>query len=125
MFVSPPPTSEGWEQNGLYEFFRAKMRARRKKEQEKHNRWRLLDPGTSAHLVFPRLLTLRSAFFQRPRRSFVQEPVSQQGQVLLQIQLSLLQVIPLPIPEPLPFPEPLPLLLQVQVQVCAHRRSFG
>lgn len=31
--------SEGWEQNGLYEFFRAKMRARRKKEQEKLNRW--------------------------------------------------------------------------------------
>lgn len=30
--------SEGWEQNGLYEFFRAKMRARRKKGQEKHNR---------------------------------------------------------------------------------------
>ena len=30
--------SEGWEQNGLYEFFRAKMRARRKKGQEKRNR---------------------------------------------------------------------------------------
>ncbi|KAJ0032660.1 hypothetical protein NQD34_002741 [Periophthalmus magnuspinnatus] len=42
-FYSPPShdrprNSEGWEQNGLYEFFRAKMRARRKKEQEKHNR---------------------------------------------------------------------------------------
>uniref|UniRef100_H2T131 Calcium homeostasis endoplasmic reticulum protein n=1 Tax=Takifugu rubripes TaxID=31033 RepID=H2T131_TAKRU len=41
-FYSPPShdrprNSEGWEQNGLYEFFRAKMRARRKKEQEKHN----------------------------------------------------------------------------------------
>ncbi len=32
-------SSEGWEQNGLYEFFRAKMRARRKKEQDKRNRW--------------------------------------------------------------------------------------
>lgn len=32
-------SSEGWEQNGLYEFFRAKMRARRKKGQEKRNRW--------------------------------------------------------------------------------------
>lgn len=30
--------SEGWEQNGLYEFFRAKMRARRRKGQEKRNR---------------------------------------------------------------------------------------
>uniref|UniRef100_A0A3Q2T352 Calcium homeostasis endoplasmic reticulum protein n=1 Tax=Fundulus heteroclitus TaxID=8078 RepID=A0A3Q2T352_FUNHE len=42
-FYSPPShdrprNSEGWEQNGLYEFFRAKMRARRKKEQEKRNR---------------------------------------------------------------------------------------
>ncbi|XP_037554063.1 calcium homeostasis endoplasmic reticulum protein isoform X2 [Nematolebias whitei] len=41
-FYSPPShdrprNSEGWEQNGLYEFFRAKMRARRKKEQEKRN----------------------------------------------------------------------------------------
>uniref|UniRef100_A0A4W5N6V2 Calcium homeostasis endoplasmic reticulum protein n=1 Tax=Hucho hucho TaxID=62062 RepID=A0A4W5N6V2_9TELE len=41
-FYSPPShdrprNSEGWEQNGLYEFFRAKMRARRKKGQEKHN----------------------------------------------------------------------------------------
>lgn len=41
-FYSPPShdrprNSEGWEQNGLYEFFRAKMRARRKKEQEKHS----------------------------------------------------------------------------------------
>ncbi|KAM6962762.1 calcium homeostasis endoplasmic reticulum protein [Aplochiton taeniatus] len=39
-FYSPPShdrprNSEGWEQNGLYEFFRAKMRARRKKGQEK------------------------------------------------------------------------------------------
>lgn len=33
-----PPPSEGWEQNGLYEFFRAKMRARRRKGQEKRNR---------------------------------------------------------------------------------------
>uniref|UniRef100_A0AAX7T655 Calcium homeostasis endoplasmic reticulum protein n=1 Tax=Astatotilapia calliptera TaxID=8154 RepID=A0AAX7T655_ASTCA len=31
------PYNEGWEQNGLYEFFRAKMRARRKKDQEKRN----------------------------------------------------------------------------------------
>ncbi|XP_044273040.1 calcium homeostasis endoplasmic reticulum protein-like [Varanus komodoensis] len=30
-----PRNSEGWEQNGLYEFFRAKMRARRRKGQEK------------------------------------------------------------------------------------------
>ncbi|XP_058494826.1 calcium homeostasis endoplasmic reticulum protein isoform X1 [Solea solea] len=41
-FYSPPShdrprNSEGWEQNGLYEFFRAKMRARRKKDQEKRN----------------------------------------------------------------------------------------
>ncbi|XP_044216736.1 calcium homeostasis endoplasmic reticulum protein isoform X2 [Thunnus albacares] len=41
-FYSPPShdrprNSEGWEQNGLYEFFRAKMRARRKKGQEKRN----------------------------------------------------------------------------------------
>uniref|UniRef100_A0A8C2GXR8 Calcium homeostasis endoplasmic reticulum protein n=1 Tax=Cyprinus carpio TaxID=7962 RepID=A0A8C2GXR8_CYPCA len=41
-FYSPPShdrprNSEGWEQNGLYEFFRAKMRARRKKEQDKRN----------------------------------------------------------------------------------------
>lgn len=36
IFVFSP--SEGWEQNGLYEFFRAKMRARRKKGQEKRNR---------------------------------------------------------------------------------------
>uniref|UniRef100_A0A8K9UF15 Calcium homeostasis endoplasmic reticulum protein n=1 Tax=Oncorhynchus mykiss TaxID=8022 RepID=A0A8K9UF15_ONCMY len=41
-FYSPPShdgprNSEGWEQNGLYEFFRAKMRARRRKGQEKHN----------------------------------------------------------------------------------------
>uniref|UniRef100_A0AAV2KXX6 Calcium homeostasis endoplasmic reticulum protein n=1 Tax=Knipowitschia caucasica TaxID=637954 RepID=A0AAV2KXX6_KNICA len=41
-FYSPPShdrprNSEGWEQNGLYEFFRAKMRARRKKEQEKNS----------------------------------------------------------------------------------------
>jgi len=34
--------SEGWEQNGLYEFFRAKMRARRKKGQDKRNRYALL-----------------------------------------------------------------------------------
>uniref|UniRef100_A0A8C5FYN3 Calcium homeostasis endoplasmic reticulum protein n=1 Tax=Gouania willdenowi TaxID=441366 RepID=A0A8C5FYN3_GOUWI len=39
-FYSPPShdrprNSEGWEQNGLYEFFRAKMRARRKKGQDK------------------------------------------------------------------------------------------
>lgn len=34
--------SEGWEQNGLYEFFRAKMRARRRKGQEKRNRWETL-----------------------------------------------------------------------------------
>ena len=33
-----PVISEGWEQNGLYEFFRAKMRARRKKGQEKRSR---------------------------------------------------------------------------------------
>ncbi|XP_023674632.1 calcium homeostasis endoplasmic reticulum protein isoform X2 [Paramormyrops kingsleyae] len=38
-FYSPPSherprNSEGWEQNGLYEFFRAKMRARRKRAQE-------------------------------------------------------------------------------------------
>ncbi|XP_031431002.1 calcium homeostasis endoplasmic reticulum protein isoform X2 [Clupea harengus] len=44
-FYSPPShdrprNSEGWEQNGLYEFFRAKMRARRKKEQEKRNSMR-------------------------------------------------------------------------------------
>uniref|UniRef100_A0AAR2JT68 Calcium homeostasis endoplasmic reticulum protein n=1 Tax=Pygocentrus nattereri TaxID=42514 RepID=A0AAR2JT68_PYGNA len=43
-FYSPPShdrprNSEGWEQNGLYEFFRAKMRARRRKEEEKRNRW--------------------------------------------------------------------------------------
>lgn len=42
-FYSPPShdrprNSEGWEQNGLYEFFRAKMRARRRKGQEKRNR---------------------------------------------------------------------------------------
>uniref|UniRef100_A0A8C5C5L4 Calcium homeostasis endoplasmic reticulum protein n=1 Tax=Gadus morhua TaxID=8049 RepID=A0A8C5C5L4_GADMO len=42
-FYSPPShdrprNSEGWEQNGLYEFFRAKMRARRKKGQEKRSR---------------------------------------------------------------------------------------
>uniref|UniRef100_A0A8C0GQW9 Calcium homeostasis endoplasmic reticulum protein n=1 Tax=Chelonoidis abingdonii TaxID=106734 RepID=A0A8C0GQW9_CHEAB len=41
-FYSPPShdrprNSEGWEQNGLYEFFRAKMRARRRKGQEKRN----------------------------------------------------------------------------------------
>uniref|UniRef100_A0A8C9WXI7 Calcium homeostasis endoplasmic reticulum protein n=1 Tax=Sander lucioperca TaxID=283035 RepID=A0A8C9WXI7_SANLU len=41
-FYSPPShdrprNSEGWEQNGLYEFFRAKFRARRKKGQEKRN----------------------------------------------------------------------------------------
>uniref|UniRef100_A0A3Q3W9F6 Uncharacterized protein n=1 Tax=Mola mola TaxID=94237 RepID=A0A3Q3W9F6_MOLML len=41
-FYSPPShdrprNSEGWEQNGLYEFFRAKMRARRKKGQDKRN----------------------------------------------------------------------------------------
>lgn len=36
---SLPAASEGWEQNGLYEFFRAKMRARRKKGQEKRNRY--------------------------------------------------------------------------------------
>ncbi|KAJ8374644.1 hypothetical protein SKAU_G00052240 [Synaphobranchus kaupii] len=41
-FYSPPShdrprNSEGWEQNGLYEFFRAKMRARRKKGQEKRS----------------------------------------------------------------------------------------
>lgn len=35
---SPLSYSEGWEQNGLYEFFRAKMRARRRKGQEKRNR---------------------------------------------------------------------------------------
>lgn len=34
----PMSYSEGWEQNGLYEFFRAKMRARRRKGQEKRNR---------------------------------------------------------------------------------------
>ncbi len=32
-------SSEGWEQNGLYEFFQAKIRARRKKEQDQRNRW--------------------------------------------------------------------------------------
>ncbi|XP_078279712.1 calcium homeostasis endoplasmic reticulum protein isoform X5 [Rhinoraja longicauda] len=42
-FYSPPShdrprNSEGWEQNGLYEFFRAKMRARRKKGQDKRSR---------------------------------------------------------------------------------------
>ncbi|KAG8454868.1 hypothetical protein GDO86_001187 [Hymenochirus boettgeri] len=42
-FYSPPShdrprNSEGWEQNGLYEFFRAKMRARRRKGQDKQNR---------------------------------------------------------------------------------------
>ncbi|XP_018095302.1 calcium homeostasis endoplasmic reticulum protein S homeolog isoform X1 [Xenopus laevis] len=42
-FYSPPShdrprNSEGWEQNGLYEFFRAKMRARRRKGQDKRNR---------------------------------------------------------------------------------------
>ncbi|KAG8454867.1 hypothetical protein GDO86_001187 [Hymenochirus boettgeri] len=41
-FYSPPShdrprNSEGWEQNGLYEFFRAKMRARRRKGQDKQN----------------------------------------------------------------------------------------
>lgn len=36
--VTPVSYSEGWEQNGLYEFFRAKMRARRRKGQEKRNR---------------------------------------------------------------------------------------
>ncbi|KAM4710088.1 calcium homeostasis endoplasmic reticulum protein isoform 2-T2 [Discoglossus pictus] len=41
-FYSPPShdrprNSEGWEQNGLYEFFRAKMRARRRKGQDKRN----------------------------------------------------------------------------------------
>ncbi|XP_058148619.1 calcium homeostasis endoplasmic reticulum protein [Dasypus novemcinctus] len=41
-FYSPPShdrprNSEGWEQNGLYEFFRAKMRARRRKGQEKRS----------------------------------------------------------------------------------------
>ncbi|XP_062868861.1 calcium homeostasis endoplasmic reticulum protein isoform X2 [Trichomycterus rosablanca] len=41
-FYSPPShdrprNSEGWEQNGLYEFFRAKMRARRKKDHDKRN----------------------------------------------------------------------------------------
>ncbi|ELW67089.1 Calcium homeostasis endoplasmic reticulum protein, partial [Tupaia chinensis] len=41
-FYSPPShdrprNSEGWEQNGLYEFFRAKMRAWRRKGQEKRN----------------------------------------------------------------------------------------
>ncbi|XP_033937438.1 calcium homeostasis endoplasmic reticulum protein isoform X2 [Pseudochaenichthys georgianus] len=41
-FYSPPShdrprNSEGWEQNGLYEFFRAKMRAKRKKGHEKRN----------------------------------------------------------------------------------------
>lgn len=35
---TPVSYSEGWEQNGLYEFFRAKMRARRRKGQEKRNR---------------------------------------------------------------------------------------
>ncbi|CAN9500862.1 unnamed protein product [Ophioblennius macclurei] len=45
-FYSPPShdrprNSEGWEQNGLYEFFRAKMRARRKKGgQERRSRGR-------------------------------------------------------------------------------------
>ncbi|XP_072260752.1 calcium homeostasis endoplasmic reticulum protein isoform X2 [Pyxicephalus adspersus] len=42
-FYSPPShdrprNSEGWEQNGLYEFFRAKMRARRRKGQDKRSR---------------------------------------------------------------------------------------
>ncbi|KAF4097321.1 calcium homeostasis endoplasmic reticulum protein-like isoform X2 [Onychostoma macrolepis] len=32
-----PRNSEGWEQNGLYEFFQAKMRARRKRKQDKRN----------------------------------------------------------------------------------------
>ncbi|XP_016121774.1 calcium homeostasis endoplasmic reticulum protein-like, partial [Sinocyclocheilus grahami] len=32
-----PRNSEGWEQGGLYEFHRAKMRERRKKEQDKRN----------------------------------------------------------------------------------------
>ncbi|XP_040176962.1 calcium homeostasis endoplasmic reticulum protein [Rana temporaria] len=41
-FYSPPShdrprNSEGWEQNGLYEFFRAKMRARRRKGQDKRS----------------------------------------------------------------------------------------
>ncbi|MEE6487833.1 hypothetical protein FKM82_015058 [Ascaphus truei] len=41
-FYSPPShdrprNSEGWEQNGLYEFFRAKMRSRRRKGQGKRN----------------------------------------------------------------------------------------
>uniref|UniRef100_A0A8C9RDQ0 Calcium homeostasis endoplasmic reticulum protein n=1 Tax=Scleropages formosus TaxID=113540 RepID=A0A8C9RDQ0_SCLFO len=41
-FYSPPSherprNSEGWEQNGLYEFFRAKMRARKKKAQEEQS----------------------------------------------------------------------------------------
>ncbi|MXQ93477.1 hypothetical protein E5288_WYG021178 [Bos mutus] len=49
-FYSPPShdrprNSEGWEQNGLYEFFRAKMRARRRKGQEKRNS---LVPGRPA-----------------------------------------------------------------------------
>uniref|UniRef100_A0AAY4DDH8 Calcium homeostasis endoplasmic reticulum protein n=1 Tax=Denticeps clupeoides TaxID=299321 RepID=A0AAY4DDH8_9TELE len=49
-FYSPPShdrprNSEGWEQNGLYEFFRAKMRARRKKGQDKRNSTR----GSRSH----------------------------------------------------------------------------
>lgn len=107
--LSPPARSEGWEQNGLYEFFRAKMRARRRKGQEKRNRRVGLGGAGGRVRAGPgHPISCRLHLFPQwpiPLQEQVQEP----RPLFLPLQLTLLQVLGLLLA--LPIPLLLPLLL--------------
>uniref|UniRef100_A0A3B4BHH6 Uncharacterized protein n=1 Tax=Periophthalmus magnuspinnatus TaxID=409849 RepID=A0A3B4BHH6_9GOBI len=93
-FYSPPShdrprNSEGWEQNGLYEFFRAKMRARRKKEQEKHNSGR----GDSRSRSRGRSSSRSSSHSSKSSRSRSRSSRSRSSSLCTNYPVSLLSVL--------------------------------